>query len=45
MANNLNDFGRWIEDLKREIARIKSGAFLESSSSSMARCGSSVASS
>jgi phage baseplate assembly protein gpV len=29
---NLNDIGRWIEDLKREIARLKSGAFLESAS-------------
>ena len=30
--SNLNDFGRWIEDIKREIARLKSGAFLERAS-------------
>lgn len=29
---NLNDFTRWIEDIKREIARLKSGAFLENAS-------------
>jgi hypothetical protein len=30
--SNLNNYGAWIEDVKRQLARIKSGAFLENSS-------------
>ncbi|WP_144834113.1 M23 family metallopeptidase [Microbacterium sp. BH-3-3-3] len=34
---NLNDAFGWIEDIKREIARLKSGAFLENSSITQGR--------
>ncbi|KTS09914.1 hypothetical protein [Microbacterium testaceum] len=32
MAESLNEFGQWILDIKRQIARLKSGAFLENAS-------------
>lgn len=35
--SDLNNFGKWIEDIKREISRLKSGAFLENSSISYGR--------